>query len=833
MTENINGGTARIQDEQDELESMQTFSIQDIIDMVLSKWYWFVISVIVCLGIGYYYIASTPKVYKRQATILVKDSRKGSSNDISAFSDIIGVSARRNVDNELYVLQSRRLMMEVVRRLGLTTKYTTKAGLRLADLYGRSPIEASLIDNFSGQSCSFDVHIDKEGKLAITGFSAKDLERADRKYVARAAFGDTVSTPVGKIMITKTLYMTPDYFGKVISVSKGSEASVASAYRTATQSAVANKQSSIITISLNDNVPQRAEDILNTLIQVYNDDAIEDKQRISEATAEFINDRLHIISKELGAVDQDIESFKKNNQLFDLETEATRVLTESTKYKTEGLGVENQIQIAKYIRDYLRNDKKGAALIPTTTAFSGNSGSSINNQIEAYNMAILRREKLIANSTENSPVIQELDRDMASIRNAILASLDSHISSLEIQLAGIRHEEQRANMRISAAPSQEKQYLTIARQQRIKEELYLYLLNKREENALTIAITESNARIVDPAFGPVRPIHPRTMIVMLVALALGLIIPFAIIYIMAVLDTTVKGRKDLERYLSIPYLGDIPLYEGVIKNGVAVRENGRDSISEAFRILRTNMSFLNVRNKESQIIQITSSNPHAGKTFVSVNLAVTLAMSGRKVLLVDLDLRRRTLSKQLGHRNDPNGLSAYMSGTITDVREAISASDLHDNLDMMYAGLQPPNPAEMLMSENLDALFAELRKMYDFVLIDSVPAMAVADAMITNRLTDICIYVVREGMLDRRQLPDIENMYREKKLANMCIVLNGASMTKRGYGYGYGYGYYYYTSTDDDAGSTQNVGIVHKLLKKLKAIVGKKEQHKRRRHSHN
>ncbi len=826
MTEqNINNGNARMQDTQEEFESMPTSSIQDIIDMMLDKWYWFVISVVLCVGIGCYYIASTPKVYKRQATILVKDSRKGGSNDISAFSDIIGMPTRCNVDNELYILQSRRLMIEVVNRLGLTTRYTTKERLRVADLYGRSPIEASLIDNFSGQSCAFNVELEGNDKISITNFRGKDLERADRKYVAEGAFGDTISTPVGKILVNKTLYMTPEYEGRVISVSKGSDAVVASVYRTATQSSVANKQSSIITISLNDNVPKRAEDILNTLIQVYNDDAISDKQRISEATAEFINDRLHIISKELGAVDKDIESFKKNNQLFDLETEATRVLTESTKFKTEGLSVENQIQIAKYIRDYLRNDKKGSSLIPTTTTFSGNSGTAINSQIEAYNMAILRREKLIANSTENSPVIQELDRDMASIRNAILASLDSHISALEIQLAGIRHEEQRANMRISAAPSQEKQYLTIARQQRIKEELYLYLLNKREENALTIAITESNARIVDPAFGSVYPIHPRSIIILLIALAVGLVVPFAIIYLMAALDTTIKGRKDIERYLSVPYLGDIPLYEGSTRNSVVVRENGRDSISEAFRILRTNMSFMNGRDQKSRVIQITSSNPHAGKTFVSTNLAVTLAMSGRKVLLMDLDLRCRTLSKQLGHRNDPNGLTAYMSGNIGDIDKVTVKSDLHDNLDMMYAGLQPPTPAEMLMSEDLDKLFDELRRMYDFIIIDSVPALAVADAMITNRLSDICIYVVREGMLDRRQLPDIENMYREHKLANMCIVLNGASMTKRGYGYGY---YYYSSMSDDYSDNIANTNILRSTLNRIKSIFGRKSKHKHR-----
>lgn len=800
-------------------DSVRTFSVQDIIDMMLDRWYWFVVSVVVCVGLGVYYLASTPKVYKRQATILVKDSRKGGGTDISAFSDILGMTQRRNVDNELYVLQSRRLMTDVVRRLGLCTGYVTREGLRPADLYGRSPIEAVWIDRSELFGCSFDVAVGSGGRMTISNFRGNELKRADRRFSVEAAAGDTVVTPVGKITVTPTLYMSPEYEGRTITVRNNPEAVVAGALREQVQSSVANKMSSIIELSLSDIVPARAEDILNGLIQAYNDDAVDDKQRIAEVTAEFIDERLEVIGSELGAVDETIEAFKRRNNIFDLKTEATKISTESTKYKADGLSIENQVRVARFVRDYLSDEKNKTSLIPVTSTFAGNAGSAINKQIDEYNMMVLRRERYVAGNSDNNPVVRDLEMNMTAMRNSIMASLASHVSSLEIQLDGIRREERLTDSRISSAPSQEKEYLSIARQQRIKEELYLYLLNKREENAMSIAITENNARVVDAAFGQPLPVYPISAIVLLLSLVAGVAIPFLVIYVGASLDTSLRGRKDIERHLSIPYLGDIPVHDGAVpENGVAVRENGRDATSEAFRILRTNMSFMNLGSRSSQVIQVVSSTPHAGKTFVSMNLGVTLAMSGRKVVIVDLDLRRRMLTKQAGHRHDPEGVSSYLSGSTPSVEGIIVRSEVHDNLDMVFAGLQPPNPSELLMSDKLERLFAELRERYDCVLVDSVPAMAVADAVITNRLCDICIYVIREGYLDRRQLPDIEELHRSGRLSNMCVVLNGATSTRKGYGYGYGY-----DCEDDDAYMYRGV------VGKIKRFFAHRKRHNRRK----
>lgn len=767
-------------------ESITSFSIEDLIKNIFRNWYWFAISMFLCLCVGVLYVKTTPKIYKRDATILVKDSRKGGGADILAFQDILG-AGRRNVDNELFVLQSRRLMEEVVDILGLATSYVQIGTLTDTDLYHRSPIELTVVDDFEDKGCSFEVSLLGGDQISLTEFAAKEIEtRSDRKFVVKGHFGETLLTPVGKVVINRTDFMNPEFEGEVIRVGKSAKKSAASAYRKAVQSAVANKQSSIITLSINDNVPQRAEDILNTLIEVYNNDAVRDKQKVAEVTAEFINERLEIISHELGTVDQEIEAFKKENKLFDLEAEAEYILRESSSFKSEGLSVENQLHIAKYINSYLNDSSKTNSLIPVTSSFSGSSGSALNTQIGEYNKVVLQRERLVTDGSTSNPVIIDLDHNLAAMRNSILSALSSHISSLEIQLKNIRAEENKTDRRISVAPSQEKRFLSIARQQHIMEEMYLYLLNKREENSLTIAITESNARIVDPAFGPVRPVAPRTMIILFMALVFGFAIPFGCIYLHMTFSTTVKSRKDIDRYITAPFLGDIPsAIIGQNSKGVVVRENGRDNASESFRMLRTNMSFMNVNGTEAKVIQLLSTMPHAGKTFVSTNLAVTMAMAGKKVLLVDLDLRRRTLTKQLGHRGDTNGLTAYMSGTIQDFEKIISKSELHSNLDLMYAGLQPPNPAEMLMSNRLDELFAKLRELYDYIIIDSVPAMAVADGIITNRLADLCLYIVRENFSDIRQLPDVERLHQEKKIKNMCVVLNG-STHKRGYGYSYG-----------------------------------------------
>ena len=419
---------------------------------------------------------------------------------------------------------------------------------------------------------------------------------------------------------------------------------------------------------------------------------------MSVATGKFIKARLDVIGRELGDVDRNIEDIKKDNRMVDITSEAARSVSESSRYKTEGLSLENQINVAEYIRTYLNDPKNVGELIPAMAAAGTNT--AIAKQIEDYNSAILRREKLLENSSERSPVIQDLDNLLAAVRRSIISSLDSNISTLEIQRDAMRKEETQANIRISTMPSQEKVILGITRQQKIKEELFLYLLNKQEENQLNYAVAESNSRSIDYAYGSNAPVSPRPMMILGIALIVGLAIPFGLLYLIGMLDTTIRGRKDIEDNVNAPFLGDIPYHEGGGKAGIVVRETGRDALSEAFRILRSNMTFMSVSaGTDIRTILFTSSDPHAGKTFVATNLAMTLAMAGKRVLLIDLDLRRHALSSQLGHSNSKTGITSYLAGTVSDVESLIQNSGFHQNLDVIYAGVQPPNPAEMLLSE--------------------------------------------------------------------------------------------------------------------------------------
>ena len=788
---------------------MQTVSIQDLLHAVVKKWYWVLISVVVFFAIGGVYLMQKSPVYQRQATVLIKDVRKGSAaNELAAFSDIAGISTRRSVDNELHVLQARRLMVEVVERLGLTTNYSTKSGLRTVDLYRNAPISVTFVDDLGGKTCSFVATLTEDG-VAISDFKRAKTPGvdtdADEDFVATAKFGETINLPIGQIVVEPTLYYNPESVGKEITVSKLSKEAIATAYRGAVKMDVASKMASVVNMSLSNTVPQRAEDVLNTLIDVYNDDAVSDKRIVAEATAQFIKERLKVIGGELRDADKDIKQFKDKNNIVDIKTEIMRRTQGVALYEQEIAKTTNQIAMSKFISDYLSDQSQNSNLIPAA-AFEGNT--SIASQIADYNELILRRQKL-GDDSENNPVVRQLDNSIVATKNAVLAALASHTKSLEIQLNNLEAEERKISTAIGAVPSQEQEFLTMARQQKIKEELYLYLLTKSEENSISLAITERPARVVDYAFGASAPVSPNKMMIMLAMLVLGIGLPVAFIYVRIITNTKVKGKRDITNNCSVPFLGDIPQYEGVLNRSIAVRESGRDKVSEAFKILRTNMGFMS-GDKPQQVILATSSNAHAGKTFVSMNLGMTLAFSNNKVLMIDMDLRRRTLSKHMGQRSNPNGVTKYLSTPGTTVNDIITNSGLHENFDFIYAGLQPPNPAELLMSKRLEELIAECRKHYDYIIIDSVPAMIIADAMITSRVADVSMYVVREGLLDRAQLPDIEALHTEKKLKNMCIVLNGAQETRQSYGYSYRYQY------------TSEMGGKRNIWNKILRLFGKK-----------
>lgn len=759
----------------------QGLNIVDLFMYLASQWKWFLLSILICGGIAWYNYARAPLVYFRSATVIIKDpSNKASTSGLDRFDNFIN---KVNVANEILQFRSKKLMREVVQRVHADVSYQIKDGLRSNELYNESPVLVSLPDALPEQSFSFTMTLKDAKTVTLSDFSG-----IEAKPSYEVALNDTVAIIEGmNVVVTATNYLRDSWLNTPIRVQKLPVESMVNYYKNALGIQQEEEEASILTLALKDSSPARAEDVLNTLITVYNEEAIKEKNQVAVNTANFINERLIIIERELGNVESNLESFKQRNQIVDIASSAGMYMTESQKYNADAMELETQLRLANFIKDYLTDPGKETDLIPSNT---GISDMNIENQISLYNAAKLKRDHLIDDSSVNNPVVQELNNSLRAMKQSIIRAVDNMIVSLNVKRNDAQNREMRAQDRVTAIPTKERQMLSIERQQKIKEALYLFLLNKREENALSQAMADNNARVIDGAEGSNAPISPNRNRILLLGLLVGIALPGAVCLAILFMDTRVHGRKDIEGATSVPYLGEIPLDKEAMKDHrkkvMAVKEQGDDIVSEAFRILRTNMAFLSKKDKPAQVITFTSFNIGAGKTFIARNLSMSLAYMKKRVVMVDLDIRKGTLSRHFGHYHV--GVTNYLSDNTVKVDDIIQHQE---GFDLIPAGILAPNPAELLMDNRLDELINELRARYDYIIADNVPVGLIADATIANRIADLTIFVVRAGKLDRRQLPDIEKLYQEKKLKNMALVLNGANPERHGYGYSYGYGYGY------------------------------------------
>lgn len=759
----------------------QGLNIVDLFMYLASQWKWFLLSILICGGIAWYNYARAPLVYFRSATVIIKDpSNKASTSGLDRFDNFIN---KVNVANEILQFRSKKLMREVVQRVHADVSYQIKDGLRSNELYNESPVLVSLPDALPEQSFSFTMTLKDAKTVTLSDFSG-----IEAKPSYEVALNDTVAIIEGmNVVVTATNYLRDSWLNTPIRVQKLPVESMVNYYKNALGIQQEEEEASILTLALKDSSPARAEDVLNTLITVYNEEAIKEKNQVAVNTANFINERLIIIERELGNVESNLESFKQRNQIVDIASSAGMYMTESQKYNADAMELETQLRLANFIKDYLTDPSKETDLIPSNT---GISDMNIENQISLYNAAKLKRDHLIDDSSVNNPVVQELNNSLRAMKQSIIRAVDNMIVSLNVKRNDAQNREMRAQDRVTAIPTKERQMLSIERQQKIKEALYLFLLNKREENALSQAMADNNARVIDGAEGSNAPISPNRNRILLLGLLVGIALPGAVCLAILFMDTRVHGRKDIEGVTSVPYLGEIPLDKEAMKDHrkkvMAVKEQGDDIVSEAFRILRTNMAFLSKKDKPAQVITFTSFNIGAGKTFIARNLSMSLVYMKKRVVMVDLDIRKGTLSRHFGHYHV--GVTNYLSDNTVKVDDIIQHQE---GFDLIPAGILAPNPAELLMDNRLDELMNELRTRYDYIIADNVPVGLIADATIANRIADLTIFVVRAGKLDRRQLPDIEKLYQEKKLKNMALVLNGANPERHGYGYSYGYGYGY------------------------------------------
>ena len=769
--------------------------IQDLFILCLAKWYWFVISLAILLGAATIYLLKTPPVYTRSASLLIKeDGKSGSGNEAAGvLGDIDIFRTSTNINNEMLSMQSPAVMYEVVRRLHLDVNYTTDGRFYDPVIYGSdNPYEVSFFDLGDAESASFTLRPDKDGQVKLTDFT-RNGEEADGNAVT--ALNDTVQTPVGRLLVNARPGSTAAQ--QTVFVSRISMQDATADYSSRLSVALNDEKSTVVNLTLQDVCTQRAEDVLNTLISVYNENWVKDKNQIAVSTSMFINERLGVIERELGNVDEDISSYKSENLLPDVQAAASMYMAESSETNAKIQTLNTQLSMTRYVRSYLTGASSRNQLLP---ANSGIENSGIEKQIAEYNTLQLRRNDLVANSSETNPLVVDMDHSLHALRDAIIRTLDNYVTTLNTQLRALQQSARQTTARIAANPSQGKYLLSVERQQKVKESLYLFLLQKREENELSQAFTAYNTRVIMPPSGSMVPTAPAKKNILLIAFVVGLIVPVAVIFLRESMNTRIRGRKDLEA-LTLPFVGEIPQAatkkkgmsdkKSTENNPIVVHEGSRDIINEAFRVLRTNLEFMTDKEQHSNVIVVTSFNPGSGKSFLAINIAVSLAIKQKKVLVIDGDMRHGSTSAYVG--SPQTGLSNYLSGHVNNLKDIIVTDARHANLQFLPVGTIPPNPTELLFSDRLKQLIDTVRSQYDYIFIDCPPIEMVADTQIIEQLADRTLFVVRTGLLERSMLPELQRIYDEKKYKNMALILNGTvgSGGHYGYRYGYRYGYHY------------------------------------------
>ena len=761
-------------------------NVIDLFFYLLPRWYWFFLCIAVCVGFAYWKYARTPMVYRSDATVIIKDP--GNSRSTVHMDNYSGLINRVSMSNEILQLQSKQLMSEVVKTLDADINYTVHERLRDIELYDRTPVRMFIVrDGAEFEYFKAKVHIDDPYFVRL------DIG-LDSLVTARLQ--DTVSIKGTKVIFKPTgLYVS--YLGREITIEKYPVASATAAYLSRIKITQAESDGSILNLSLQDYSLRRASDILNTLVEKYNEDAIREKNRIAVNTASFINERLVIIQEELGDVEGELAHFKSSERIMNVDEAASGYLSESKRFSEEIVKVETQLRLAEYLEDYLRTSFNSYETVPVNT---GLEDANIDRAISEYNTLILQRDRLIEASSKDSPAVRQVEASLMPLRQNILGFIDNLRTSLTIRKKDLSSREQESIRKFTTMPSKAREILSIERQQKIKETLYIYLLNKREENALTQAMVDNNAWMIDSASGSSVPIYPSRNKMLLLALLLGIFVPAVILISRLFIDTKIRSRADIVAAGDLPFLAEIPetknkrrkkAKKGQALPPVAEYDNSSKVFKEAMRMMVTNIDFAKPDNCKCPVLMTSSFNAGAGKSFVTRNVAACLADAKRRVIIVDADLRKRSISEFFGLRHKTSGLSNYLVDKDMSL-DSVIHSNVLDGVDLIPAGHVPPNPTELLSRERFLLLLEFLRARYDYILLDGTPVNMVADSMVLSPLVDMNLFVLRSGYADRRQLPMLSELCTKGQLRNLSIVLNGTNIRKiYGYSYGYGYGYGY------------------------------------------
>ncbi len=804
-----------------EQDGGSSFDFSAIPGLCISNWFWFVLCVTITCSAAFIYLRITQPIYVRSASLVVKDAKESEAMDnvFTKFRNGKSIMPNTSLNNEIIAFRKPDLMEKVVKQLNLSTRYEVQGHLRNTALYGSS---LPLVAKFSSDKINteFDVEIKNDKEIILRW--DKEHSRGHGRLKYKGEFNKPFKTPFGYITIIPSKvfqWRSNDH----ITVIKTTVNAATQYYLRNLYVANTDERSSVIDLSLTDVNIERADTVLNTLIAVYNKQWIEDRNKVINSTNQFIKERLVSLEKELDNVEDEMSSYQISNHTLNLADEGQRYMQRSYNYDDQGLSYENELALTQSFRNYINKIKGYDHPLPLS---AGINNPALQLQVNEYNALVLERSNLISASSESNPMVSDIMKQMEVQRRGIIATLDTHLNMLKTQVQMLLTNNQRNNKEIDKTPSKAKKYAEIERRRKIKEQLYTYLLQTREQNNLNQAFDAYNTRILQRSSGSSQQAYPNNRKVWLIALGIGLGFPFLVIVLREFLNTKVRGRKDIEK-LPIPFVGELPQLEfpdeestsyvktvsEKIKNlkrnssvnhkkrvkskaHIVVKQGSRNIINEAFRVLRTNVEFMIGQNKDLKVIMTTSANPGSGKTFISYNLAKCMSLKGKKVCAIDLDLRRRSLSDYVGKPDQ--GVSDYINGAVSDWHDVLIPGEGSDTFFILPAGTLPPNPAEIISYDRFTELINEIREEFDYVFFDCPPVEIVADTSILAKHADISLFVIRVGLMELDFLPIIEEYYDDQRFNNMGVILNGTltansryGYRRYGYRYGYGYGYGY------------------------------------------
>jgi len=749
-------------------------------------WPWFVACILLCMAGAWLYLRYTPPVYNISASVIIKDNDKNSkaSSGMADLEDLGFYSSINNFDNEVEILQSRTLIKKVVEELDLYISYAAKSSFHDIELYKSSPVKVWITPEEAQKlpaPAYINLTLQPGNKLNVKiTIGEQEYSKQFDKLPA------LLTTPSGTFSFTPADSTIAKSEQKIMAT-VSSPRSVAGSYRGALSIEPTSKSTTIAQISVKSTHTQRGMDFINKLVEIYNRDANDDKNEVATKTAEFIDERINIINGELGTTEQELETFKRDAGLTDLKSDAQLALSENSEYEKKRAENSTQLRLVQFLASYANNPDHAYEVLPVNV---GLTDTGLTELINRYNEMLLERKRLLRSSQENNPVVVNLDASIRAMRSNVLTTINSVQRGLAITQADLERQAGKYAGRITNAPGQERQLVSISRQQEIKAGLYLMLLQKREKNAITLASTANNARIVDEALADAIPVSPKGKMIYLVALILGVALPVAVIYIIELFKYKIEGRADVEKITSLPIVGDVPFSENKSSEGaIVVHENQNDLMAETFRNVRTNVLYMMKSNEK--VILVTSTTTEEGKTFIASNLAVSLALLGKKIVIVGLDIRKPGLNKAFQLSRKEQGISQFLANPEhTDLMSLVQVSNINPNLSILPGGPIPPNPTELVARESLPQAIDILKKHFDYIILDTAPIGMVTDTQLISRVANASIYVCRADYTHKADYTLINELGEQKKLPNLCTIINGLDMKKKKYGYYYGYGKY-------------------------------------------